>query len=285
MLSTGLVLEGGGMRGVYSAGVLEYFLDQKLVFPYVVGVSAGACNAMSYISAQRGRNQKVTIGYVRHPRYLGVRNLFRERSLFGMSFIFEELPKLEPFDYDGFNASPQELVVGTTHCITGEPEYYRKSLTADMTRIVRASSSLPFFAPIIEIDGKPLLDGGVSDPIPVRQAIRDGFQRNVIVLTRNAGYRKSPFGWKRLAQRVYREYPGIVDAMVRRHQVYNDTLDYIDSLEAAGDAIVIRPSAPVSVSRMEKNPIKLQALFDLGYQDAQTASARIKEWGLPPVLQ
>ncbi len=193
MEGIGLVLEGGGMRGVYTAGVLEYFMEQDLYFPYVVGVSAGACNAVSYISKQPGRNKKVTIGYIRDHRYLSYRNLFRHKSIFGMDFIFNELPnKLVPFDYDAFYNSPQQFAIGTTDAHTGEPIYYTKHQLMQQTMpIVQASSSLPFVATPIHYEGRTLFDGGLVDPIPVKKSLADGNKKHIIVLTKEQGYRKT----------------------------------------------------------------------------------------------
>lgn len=278
MKRIGLVLEGGGMRGVYSGGVLDFFMEHDLYFPYVIGVSAGACHGSSYVARQIGRNKKVTIDYIDHPNYLSYRNLFREKSLFGMKLIFDELPnRLVPFDFDTFYASPQTFIVGTTDCMSGEPVYFSKD-SADMLAVLRASSSLPFVSPVVTIDGRPLLDGGVSDPIPIRKAIADGNEKNVIILTRNREYRKEPFKLKWLAGKVYRKHPGLVDTLIRRHKVYNDTLAYIEELEQKGKAFVIRPSQPLVVDRIEKNKEKLSALYAQGYADAQRIADSLAGW-------
>lgn len=281
MEQTGLVLEGGGMRGVYTAGVLDFFLEQELHFPYVIGVSAGACQAASYVSRQPGRNKKVNIGYIREPRYLSYRNLLKSRSLFGMDFIFDEIPKkLEPFDFDTFYQSPQRYVIGTTNCHSGEPVYFDKETCGPelILKVLRASSSLPFVSPIVKVNGLDLLDGGISDPIPVRQSIAAGNRKHLVVLTRPHGYRKKAFSHPWLARRAYKAYGGLVQAMLDRHQVYNDTLDFIDSLEQEGGAFVIRPSKPLQVSRLERNVQKLTELFNLGYEDAKDAYSRIVNW-------
>lgn len=280
MSSIGLVLEGGGMRGVYTAGVLEYFAEHDLYFPYLIGVSAGACMAVSYLSRQRGRNRIVNVDYVSDPRYLSWRNLWRKGQLFGMDFIFDEIPNsLVPFDYDAFGRSAEELVVGTTDCETGRPVYYRKTDPGtDMLPVLRASSSLPFIAPIVEYGGKRLLDGGISDPIPVRKSESDGNERNVVILTRNADYRKSPAGFPWLLRRAYRRYPAFVETMLRRHEVYNGTLDYIEEQEHNGNAFVIRPSQPLVVGRMERDPKKLGALYEQGYEDAKRLDSSLREW-------
>jgi len=276
----GLVLEGGGMRAVYTAGVLEYFSEQGLYLPYTIGVSAGACMAASYLSRQKGRNKVVNIDWVSDPRYLSWKNWLKKRQLFGMDFIFDEIPnKLVPFDYEAFAASREELVVGTTDCETGEAVYHYKSAPGfDVLPALRASSSLPFIAPVVEYGGRPLLDGGISDPIPLRRAERDGHARNVLVLTRNEDYRKSANRFPWLLRRAYGRYPEFVKTMLRRHEVYNETLEYIGKQEKAGQTFVIRPVAKLEVGRMERDPVKLGALYDQGYEDAKKLMPSLREW-------
>lgn len=282
MEQVGLVLEGGGMRGVYTGGALECFLEHGIRVPYVVGVSAGACNAASYISGQKGRNKRVTIDYVSHPHYVGVRNLFREKSIFGWSLIFDELPnKLVPFDYEAFYKEPGSLWIGMTDAVSGRPVYVEKQETAQAGNIldmIRASSSLPFVSPPVLVEGRALFDGGISDPIPVGRSIADGNERHIIISTKPAGYRKTPFkhGW--LARRMYGKYPGLVDALVNRYQVYNESMEQVEELERQGKAILIRPSAQIEVGRMTKDQVRLTELYELGYRDAEAQLTRIKEW-------
>ncbi|MDP4083600.1 MAG: patatin family protein [Bacillota bacterium] len=278
--SVGLVLEGGGMRGVYTAGVLEYFLEHDLFFPYVIGVSAGACNAASYLSKQKGRNKTVTIDYASDPRYLSFRNYFKNKQFFGMDFIFDEIPNQHvPYHYDVFYKSPSEFVVGTTDCLTGEPVYYKKQdYKKDFLTVLRASSSLPFVAPEIEYQGKILLDGGISDPIPIKKAQIDGFTKNIIVLTRNEGYYKKPSKFHFLVQKKYPKYPGLQKALKNRYQIYNNTLHYIENEEKKGNIFIIRPTTPLKVGRMERNSSKLEELYLQGYQDAKRSIERLKQW-------
>lgn len=280
MLSeTGLVLEGGGMRGVYTAGVLEYFMEQDLFFPYVVGVSAGACHATSYLSRQRGRNRQVNIDFVNDPRYLSWRNYLKTREMFGMNFIFNEIPtSIVPFDFTAFHNREERFVVGTTDCVTGKPAYFENVTDENVLMLVRASSSLPFVAPIVNFDDKQLLDGGISDPIPVRKAQLDGFEKNVIILTRNKGYRKKKSSMMWMAKRPYRQYQGLLQAMENRYQLYNETMDYIEELERQGKLFVIRPTQPLSVGRMERNPVKLQTLYEQGYEEATTQYESLIKW-------
>lgn len=276
----GLVLEGGGMRGVYTAGVLEYFLEQNLEFPYTIGVSAGASMAASYLSKQKGRNKKVNIGLVADKRYFSLGNYLKKRQLFGMDFLYDEIPnKLVPFHYDRFFANKGELVVGTTDVITGEPVYFKKAdYGKDLLTVLKASSSLPFIAPEVTFRNKILLDGGISDSIPVRRAEADGYEKNVVILTRNKGYRKSPSKFQFLVKSKYPEYTGLQNAMKNRYIMYNETLRYIEEEEKNGKLLVIRPEVPLEVGRMERNPQKLEKLYQLGYEDGRNIMDKILDW-------
>lgn len=270
MKDTALVLEGGGMRGIYTAGVLEYFLENDINFPYVAGVSAGACHAFSYISKQKGRNRRIMIDYINDKRYLSFRNYFKEKSLFGMNFIFDEIPNnLVKFDYETFENDNRDFYIGVTDIVTGESIYYNKKELNDPNLIVRASSSLPLVSPIVEYENKKLLDGAIADPIPIEKALRDGYEKFVVVLTRNLGYKKEKDKSIRLAKRFYKKYPNLIKLMETRHEVYNRQLDLIDELEKQGRAIVIRPSEKLQVDRFTKDKNKLEGLYKLGYLDGK----------------
>ncbi|MGG4489786.1 patatin-like phospholipase family protein [Metabacillus idriensis] len=283
MVSSGLVLEGGGMRGVYTAGVLEYFMEKDLYFPYIIGVSAGACMGASYVSGQKGRNKTVNINYANHKSYLSLSNYIRHKQLFGMDFIFDEIPnKLVPFHFDAFLKSDQTFLVGTTDCKTGEPVYYNKNdIGKDILTILRASSSLPFIAPMIDYEGRKLLDGGIVDSIPIRKSQSDGNVRNVVILTRNAGYRKKKSTMEWMVRRSFRTYPLLADAMLNRYEQYNQTLDYIEEQEKLGNVFVIRPSKKLEVDRIERNPVKLERLYEQGLLDAEACFEALRKWHEP----
>ncbi|MBZ5200164.1 patatin family protein [Planomicrobium chinense] len=270
-MKSGLILEGGGMRGVYTGGVLEKFLEEEIFVDYIIGVSAGACNASSYVSRQTGRNHKVTIGSVHHPDYISVKNLLLRRELFGMNLIFDEIPnRLVPFDYDSFHDATEEFVIGTTDCVTGEAVYFEKRDHAkDVLAIVRASSSLPFMAKPVEFEGRLLMDGGVADPIPIRKAMADGVTKPIIVLTKEKGYRKKKNSFARLMPALYRQFPGIVKSMESWYLRYNETMEFIEELEADGKALVIQPSKVYKINGMERDIEKLTELYDQGYRDAE----------------
>ncbi|WP_312472623.1 patatin family protein [Neobacillus sp.] len=276
----GLVLEGGGMRGVYTAGILEYFLENQLFFPYVIGVSAGACNAASYLSKQKGRNKTVTIDYAADPRYISWKNYFKSRQFFGMDFIFDEIPnKHVPYDYDTFYNNTSEFVVGTTDCLTGEPVYYnKKEYDKDLLTVLRASSSLPFIAPEISFKDRILLDGGISDPIPIKKAQHDGFAKNIVILTRNQGYLKKPSKFHFLVDRKYPEYTGLRKALRNRYRIYNETVAYLEKEERDGNVLIIRPTTPLKVGRMERNPARLAELYFQGYEDAKHSLSEIVKY-------
>lgn len=278
MDNIGLVLEGGGMRGVYTSGILEFFLESNIHLPYVIGVSAGACVGVSYVSKQRGRNRAITIDYAGSPQYMSYRRLLLKRELFNMDFLFDEIPNMHnPFDYDTFFNSKQKFYIGTTDCHTGESIYYEKSdLKQDLNKILRASSSLPFVADIVEHEGKHLLDGGLSDPIPIRKSLSDGNAKNIIILTQPFGYvKKSLKRGKWAFKRKYGEYKGLLNIMIKRANKYNETLDFIQRLEQEGKAIVFRPENLMGVSRTEQKTEKLEALYEHGYNQAKSRKDEI----------
>lgn len=268
--NTGLVLEGGGLRGVFTCGVLDYFMDNGIRFPFTIGVSAGACNGLSYMSRQRGRAKASNIDLMDKYHYVGFKYLFTQKCIMDFKLLFEEFPeKIIPYDYDAYFSNPDRFVMVTTNCITGKAEYFEEKTSSERVMdIVRASSSLPFVSPISYVDGIPMLDGGIADSIPVEYAMSQGYEKLVVVLTRNRGYRKKA-GSMPLAQAVYRKYPALQKALSERNAIYNRTMDLIERLEDEGRITVIRPLKPVDVSRMEKDTDKLRALYQEGYDIAE----------------
>jgi len=277
--NVGLVLEGGGMRGLYTAGALEFFLDQGIEFSYVIGVSAGACNAASYISRQKGRNKIVNTAFLKDWRFAGMRNFIIKGSLFGMDFIFDEIPNsLVPFDYDTFYKSPAKFKIVATDCNTGMPVYFDKTDFDRQLTVLRASSSLPLVSPMVNYRGLSLLDGGIADPVPIHRAVSDGCPVNVIILTRNRGYKKDPvrFPETLLYRAKYRQYPQLVRAIMKKHIIYNEAMNYIEDLEQKGKAVVIRPTRKLTVGRYEKNVGRLLDLHGQGYEDAAASFKSIQ---------
>ena len=273
-----LVLEGGGLRGVFTCGVLDCFMDNGIRFPFAVGVSAGACNGLSYMSGQRGRARASNIDLMEKHHYVGIKYLFTQRCIMDFKLLFEDFPeKIIPYDYEAYFSNPDRFVMVTTNCITGKAEYFEeKSSSARVMDIVRASSSLPFVSPITYVDGIPMLDGGIADSIPVEYAMSQGYDRLVVVLTRNKGYRKKN-GSMPLAKAFYRKYPQLLKALSERNAVYNRTMDLIERLEDEDRITVIRPVRPIEVGRMEKDTSKLSALYDEGYEEARKALQRYQE--------
>jgi predicted patatin/cPLA2 family phospholipase len=282
----GLVLEGGGMRAAYTAGVLDAFMDAGVDIPYVIGVSAGANAGSDYVAGQRERNHRVFVELAADRRYAGVANLLRERSWFGMRFLFETLPdELAPFDYEALAASPRTLVVAVTDCASGEPVYYRQRDHDPrwfLRTVQRASSSLPLLSPPVVVEGRRCVDGGVSDPIPIGRSIADGNVRHVVVLTRNAGYRKEAQRQGLAARLVFARQPGVRRALRERHARYNACLDRLEALERAGKAFVLRPERRLAVGRLERDVAKLEALYRQGYDEAVTRMPALKDWLVAP---
>lgn len=277
MNGTGLILEGGGMRGAYTAGVLDCLLDNGLHFRTVYGVSAGACHACSYLSRQRGRAIRTVTDYLGDKRYAGVYSLLTTGDFFGVSMIYDEIPNhLIPYDYEAFAREGAAFTVVATNLHTGRAEYLSaKDLRGDMA-FIRASSSLPLLSRPVEIGGERYLDGGISDSIPLARSIADGNAKHLVVLTRHRGYRKEPDSALRFLRRKYRAYPGLVDSMAHRHERYNQALDLCYTEQEAGRAVIIQPRKPVKLGRLEKNPGKLRDLYRTGYEDAEISLHSIR---------
>lgn len=263
---TALVLEGGGMRGVFTSGVLDAFMKHDLTFPYIVAVSAGACNGMSYVSHQPRRARISNIDYLARYKYIGLRHLVTQGCIFDRELLYDKFPnQYLPFDFDTFFSSPMTFEMVTTNCLTGQPMYL--SERHDRQRaldIVRASSSLPYVSKIVDVDGIPMLDGGIVDSIPLQHAIDMGHPTNVLVLTRNRGYRDTGKDMK-IPRFIYRKYPRLRVVLSRRLAAYNAQLEYVERMEDDGRVICIRPERPMEVDRIEKDIAKLERLYEEGF--------------------
>ncbi len=274
-----LVLEGGGMRGVYTTGVLDAFMDAGLEFPLVAGVSAGASHGLSFLSRQRDRARRVVVDYIQRPEYMGLRPLFTEGSYFGWDFIFRTLPlELEPFDFTAFWQNPTRWVAVATDIESGEPAYLSAASNEELMAVAKASCSLPFISPPVEINGHQYLDGGLSDSLPVDWALAQGAKKLIVIRTQPAGYRKGPTKHPGLARLWYRKHPALVEALLTRNERYNACLDHLDALERDGIAYVIQPKPQPGLARMERDPAKLQGLWESGYADGSAAAAKIARW-------
>lgn len=271
---TGLVLEGGGMRGVFTSGVLDALMKHAIYFRYVVAVSAGACNGMSYVSRQPRRARIANIDYLSRYHYIGLRHLAQQGCIFDRDLLYNKFPnQLIPVDFDEYFQHADTFEVVTTNCLTGRAMYLTETQSRQRAiDILRASSSLPYVSSIVTVDGIPMLDGGIVDSIPVARAISQGHATNVVVLTRNKGWRDTSPDLKQ-PRFVYHQYPRLRLALSRRHEVYNQQIDLVDRLEAEGKIVCIRPIRPLEVGRMEIDVEKLERLyqegFDLGEAFAQ----------------
>lgn len=267
--TSGLILEGGGMRGVFTSGVLDNLMDRGIRFPYIIGVSAGACNALSYMSGQRGRSKYSNINLLEERRYIGLKHLLLKGNIMDFDLLFYEFPqRISPYDYKALAENSARLEIVTTNCRSGKACYYEeKNIPDRVIDIVKASSSLPFVAPISYIDGNPMLDGGISDSIPLLRARQQGYDNNLVVLTRNKGYRK-PSKPTKVPPFFYRKYPELRKAIKERNSLYNSQLSLIEQLEDENNLTVIRPQKPIVVDRMERDTQKLLDLYNEGYECA-----------------
>ncbi len=273
----GLVLEGGGIRGIYTAGVLDVFLENDINVDGVIGVSAGAIHGASFVSRQKGRSLRYSLKYRNNKEYMSISSLVKTGDLFGADFCYHRLPEeLDKYDYDAFLQNPTRLYVCCTNVETGEPEYLEcTDMKTDMEKI-RASASMPLVSRIVEIDGKKLLDGGTSDSIPIFQFRRMGYRKNIVVLTRPEGYTKKKDSLIRLEAIKYKDYPEYVKRAAMRHLYYNKTLEKLQELEERGEVIIIRPGIAIDISRTERDDKKIQAMYDLGVYDAKNRIEEIK---------
>ena len=264
--NTGLVLEGGGMRGVFTSGVLDAFMKHGVYFRHVVAVSAGACNGMSYISRQPRRARLSNIDFLTQYGYIGWRHLLRQGCIFDQELLYDKFPnEYIPFDFDSFFQRSATFEMVTTNCLTGQAEYLTESNDRQRSLdIVRASSSLPYVSKIVMVDGIPMLDGGIVDSIPVMRAIETGHPQNVVILTRNKGYRSKERD-RKIPPFVYKKYPRLRVALSRRVAAYNRQLDLVERLEELGKVVCIRPQRPMEVGRMEKDIGRLERLYQEGF--------------------
>ena len=263
----GLVLEGGAFRGLFTAGVLDGLLDIGADLKYVIGVSAGATNAYSYVSKQRGRNLEIMERFLHHKRYIGYGNFFRSKSIMDLDFSFDEIPnKLCVFDYDAFYKNDTKMLVGAFNIESGEVEYFDKDALDEKNSILRASCAIPFAFPFCNINGNLYADGGLKDSIPIKKSIKDGNEKNIIVLTRNEDYRKEKSKANEWGYKFYKKkYPKLAEVLRNRYLEYNKQLDYCNELEKNDKALIIRPRVRMNISRFEKDKEKLRDIYTDGY--------------------
>lgn len=272
-----LVLEGGTFRPIFSAGAMDALLDLGLEFDYVIGVSAGICNGFSYVSKQKGRNLEVVRQFRHDKRYMGKRHFIKERSLFGIDFIYNQIPNtLIPFDYETFKSNPCQILVGVTNVESGKCEYLDGKQTDESNVILQATCAIPFVFPTIKIGQNKYYDGGLSDPIPIRKAIKDGNEKHLILLTRTKEYCKELNKSSLLAAKTVRHiYPKLESVLLNRHLLYNETVAFCDKLEEEGKAVLIRPT--YELDSMEEDIGQLEKNYQAGYQLVMKNQERIKQ--------
>ena len=264
--NTGLVLEGGGMRGVFTSGVLDAFMKHDIQFKYVVAVSAGACNGLSYISRQPRRAHYSNIDMLHQYDYIGLRHLVSQGCIFDPDLLYDKFPnELIPFDWKTYSENPATFEMVVTNCATGRAEYLsEKNDNNRLQDICRATSSLPYVSKVWMVDGKPMLDGGIVDSIPVERAMATGHEHNVVIMTRNYGYRHTSKDVK-IPPFIYKKYPRLRLALSKRVATYNRQLQLVEDLEREGRVEVIRPQRPMDVGRMERNITRLELLYEEGF--------------------
>ena len=270
-MKIGLVLEGGGMRGLFSAAVLDVLLEQRINIDTIVGVSAGALFGVNYASNQKGRALRYNLEFLGDKRYMGLSSLLTTGNIVNKDFAFYELPMiLDPFDQAVFAQSAVKFYAMLTNVESGAAEYRKISDVFAQMEVLRATSAMPFVSKMVELDGQKYLDGGIADSIPLDFARTCGCDKWIVVLTRSADYRKEKVSAV-LPFLFYRKYPKLAEALINRHEVYNRQLDAVLKAEETAEIFVIRPSQDLKIGRLEKNPEKIQAMYDLGTQDASTS--------------
>lgn len=279
----GLVLEGGGMRGIYTAAVLDAFLEENIEFSYIVGISAGAIIGSSYVAKQKYRCKRILTELIMDKRFIGYRNLIKERSLFGMNFLFNEVPnKIEPFDYHSFYASKTIFKTGTTNVYTGNPTYFEKQEfepKAYINTVMRASSSLPIISKKVKINKRSFLDGAVAEPIPIHQSVRDGNAFHVIVLTKHEACENLLSWFDYVLIRLSKiMYPRMKKALQTSNMKYIENLAYIKVLEKEGKAYVFRPTRALLESRYEKEPEKIKKAYEYAFNEVMLQMETFKDW-------
>ncbi len=279
-MKKGLILEGGAMRGLFTAGVMDVLMENGIEFDGAVGVSAGAAFGCNYKSRQIGRVLRYNTRFVRDTRYCGMRVLLKTGNIYSTEFCYGEVPlRHDAFDFETYEKNPMEFYVVATDVVTGKAVYHKYEGRADHGfDWIRASASMPLVSQIVEIDGLRLLDGGIADSIPVRFFEGIGYERNIAVLTQAKGYQKKKNSMMPLVKLKYKRYPKLVEAMENRHTMYNETIAYIEEKERAGELFVIRPENELPVSRVERDPDKLKEAYEIGRQTAEQQLSKIKQF-------
>lgn len=278
MEKSGLVVEGGGMRGIYAAGVLDVMMEQGFIFDGVIGVSAGAIHGCTMVAGQRGRSIRFYKKYCQDKRFMSIRSWIKTGDIVGRDFCYRELPEvLDPFDYDAYTQSNTRFYATCSNLETGKAEYLEVTDVHGQIDIIRASASLPYVSHIVDIDGKKLLDGGCTDSIPFQECQKMGYTRTVVILTRDETYRKKPENILP-AKFVYHKYPAFINALKHRHEVYNQSREELAKMEQEGSVFVICPSEVLTIDRMCHDPEKIQETYDIGRRDMENLTDSLRAW-------
>lgn len=280
-MKTGLVLEGGALRAIFSSGVCDALLDGNIMTDYVVGVSAGIAYGVSYVSRQPRRNLEVVTRYAPDKRYMGMNNLVdkKNRSYFGLKFAYDTIPnELIPFDYDTFAAYPGQVEAVVTNLNTGKADYLPVPRDDKESQLLQATCAMPILFPIYQINGQPYLDGGAADSIPWQRALDQGCDRVVVVLTRPRSYQRKPDQMLRLIRKHYKQYPEFVRTMETRAKRYNQNREQLFAMEREGKVLVIVPESTLGVGRIERDTEKLRLLWAEGYQMTVDRMEEIRDY-------
>lgn len=281
ILKGALCLEGGSLRGLFTSGVLDAFLDNDLYIEYVNGVSAGSMNGMNYVSRQHGRSKRINLKYLHDKRYISYKNMFKSRQIFNFDFLFGEISNnLDPFDWEAFEKKYQKYEAVATDVKTGESRYFDRDKCSDIVEAVKASSSMPVLSRMIDVEGRKYLDGGISTAVAYRRAFELGYDRAIVVLTREEGYRKKPVS--KINERIYKRYfkplPNLIEKLMTVPERYNMMQEEMSELEREGKLLIIRPQKKVIVQRLEKSIAKLENLYNEGYEEGLKNVEKINDF-------
>lgn len=276
----GLVLEGGGHRGIYTAGILDVFAQNNISFDGIMGVSAGCIHGVSFLSGQIGRSVRYTTRFCNNPSYMSFKSLIKTGDFFNVDFCYYKLPEtLDPFDNDTFDKNPTPFYAVCSNVKTGKAVYHKcDSVRGEKIKWIQASASMPLAAKIVKIDEGEFLDGGITDSIPIKKMQELGYSKNIVILTQEAGYRKKPNSLLPLIKRVYKKYPELINAIQNRHIIYNQQLDYLEEQEKLGNVIIIRPSQKPQAGRIEKDKEMILSTYNLGRNDAEKLLETVKNF-------
>lgn len=279
MYKSGLVLEGGGLRAIYTSGVLDAFMENDIEFPYVIGVSAGSCNGVSFLGKNIHRMRDIYIGYSSDERYMSLKSMFKNGEYLNSKWIFGKLSyDMFPLNYENYESSNAVMCCVATNARTGKPEYFYPKSFRNGCEELRASCALPVAAKPVKLGKDYYYDGGLTDSIPLKRAFEDGCEKCVVILTQDKGYVKKPMGHPRAVKRTLRHYPLMAEEILVRHKMYNEQRKYVFEQEKLGNALVICSDVPISVPTLEKNPKKLKEIYDIGYRQGLENIDKVREF-------